>query len=501
MLSVSCTYLRISSAQGDLITSHGPGQPSPGDVSATSPMELDVGPAGLSFIQCLFPGDSFVIDPFIARANNLDINSDIRAQNSATFETEAYLDGALDVSMLALIASDQDGWANDIPEPKELDSERFHTEDGAKNAIEIGVETEKPYWEDSVDGLDTNAATTSEISEILYTEAGSEDLETYWPEYINDPDAVEGSGIENCPTEHLLRQQQEQDPNRQSGNPQSIAVIDLIGDDTDIEEDHNLLAQSAKNRQSVRRRSVPRRAEGMIDWTEADKRLTDQDDQDKTEFGGGMEPQATDELNEAQTVVETLINEIGTATASLFSPILEPMKGTITSFRSLMKIGSDDMVRTATSRFLKGVDGLQHAIVELRGTVYSSPEVPESDLPFYDDGEICLKLANIGQAVRNLLKDSNTEELRWKRPTLGCDLLLVVDCLGEMIQLLSLPEEVMTSYSRSMLSSQCNDLLPSRSSPPRIERIHRIQKNGKKAKREGKIEKRRKGKEGKKGEK
>ena len=136
------------------------------------------------------------------------------------------------------------------------------------------------------------------------------------------------------------------------------------------------------------------------------------------------------------------------------------------------------------------------AIVKLRGIVYSSSEVLKSDLPFYDDGKLWRLLKNIRKTVRTLLKDLDIEKLRCKRSDLGSDLLLVVDDFGMMIQLLSFPEETMTSDSESMLSSQCNDLLPRRSSPPRIDRI---QKKGKKEKREGKIGRRRKGKKGKKG--
>ena len=77
-----------------------------------------------------------------------------------------------------------------------------------------------------------------------------------------------------------------------------------------------------------------------------------------------------------------------------------------------------------------------------------------------------------------------------------------MDDFGTMIQLLRFPEETMTSDSESLLSGPCNELLPRRSSPPRIETRHRIQKKGEKEKREGKIgRRRRKGKKGEKGEK
>ena len=293
-------------------------------------------------------------------------NSGIQAPGSATFEMEAPVDGAPDISMLDEIASSWAGEANVNFVPEALHLMPLDTVDGTKNAIETGAEPEKLDCEKLVDGPNTDAA--SEIPGISYAEAGEEDFEKIWAEYTNSPGTVENTDksdgrlpsfdmtrhdtdVDARSMEQSLGQQGEQHPNlnQQSESSRSIIVIDLTGDDTDIEGDYSLPAQSTRSRQSSRRHPASLQAEGMINWTEADRRLSGQDDQDKNEFGGGMEPRATDELDEAQTVVETLINDFGTPTASLFFPVLEPMRGAIESFRSLMEIGAGDGMRVVTS--------------------------------------------------------------------------------------------------------------------------------------------------------
>ena len=398
-------------------STHIPNQPplcSPGDATAAFPMDLDVGAANASSIQCLFPGDNFVTDDWY-------INSENQAPGSATFEMGAPTDNALDISMLDEIASSWTG------EAKALHLMPLDTLDGTKNATEIGAEPEKLDCEKLVDGPNTDAA--SEIPGISYAEAGEEDFEKIWAEYTNSPGTVENTDksdgrlpsldmtrhdidVDTRSMEQSLGQQGEQhpNPNQQSESSRRMTVIDLTGDDADIEGDYSLPAQSTRSRQSSRRHLASLQAEGMINWAEADGRLSGQDDQDKNEFGGGTELQATDELDDAQTVVETLINDFGAP--KLFLPILEPMKGAIKSFRSMMEIRADDGMRVVTSQFLEGIVGLLKAIVKLRGIVYSSSEVLKSDLPFYDDEKLWGLLNNIGKTVRTLLKDPDIEKLR-----------------------------------------------------------------------------------------
>ena len=76
------------------------------------------------------------------------------------------------------MTSEWHDWANDISKPKILELKALDTGVGTKNAIEIGTEPEKSGRENLIDGLNTDTATTSEFSEILYVEAGSENLKT-----------------------------------------------------------------------------------------------------------------------------------------------------------------------------------------------------------------------------------------------------------------------------------------------------------------------------------